>query len=71
MKHLMFIGISLQFVYSSYDVDENDGPAQPVLTLDGPLECCYISVIVKVEDMTAKGNTCMHTYIHTDVCMHT
>ena len=56
MKHLL-IDISLEFESSSYDVNENHGPAQPALILDGPLECCYISVRVKVEDITAKGNT--------------
>ena len=58
--YLCFIDILLQFGSSSYDVNENNGPAQPVLTLDGPLECCSISVTVKVEDISAKGkNICI------------
>lgn len=49
------LGISLEFVRFSYDVNENSGQVQPVLGLDGPIECCSISVTVKVEDVTAKS----------------
>ena len=50
-----FLDISMGFVRSMYGVDENSGLVQPVLGLDGPIECCSISVTVKVEDISAKG----------------
>ena len=52
---IVFIDISIEFLSSSYDVSEGNGLAQPVLSLDGPLVCCSISVTVNVEDISAKG----------------
>ena len=55
--------MSLSFGSFSYEFDENIGAAQLELTLDGAIECCSISVTVKVEDITAKGNSNVNMYI--------
>ena len=60
---LIFIEVSLSFGSSSHDVDENVGAVQLELTLDGAIECCSVSVTVKVEDITAKGNAYIHVYV--------
>ena len=52
---LVFIEVSLSLGFASYEFGEDIGAAQLELTLDGPIECCSISVTVKVEDITAKG----------------
>ena len=44
--------ITIQFSTSAYDVNENSGTAQPVLQLDPALECCSVSVLIKIEDFT-------------------
>ena len=50
------VGIELQFTRAFYYVNENNGPAQPVLTLSQPVDCCStISVYVNVQHGTAKG----------------
>lgn len=59
----LLLAISLEFERSSYEVNENSGPSQPVLVLDAALECCSIAVTVIVENVTAKG------YVITIVCM--
>ena len=51
----VFIEVSLAFASSAYTVDEDVGEANLELTLDGPIDCCSISVTVKVEDVTATG----------------
>ena len=38
-----------------YFVVENGGPVQPVINISSPLECCSFTVLIKVEDITAKG----------------
>ena len=57
------LGISLEFVRFSYEVDENSGQAQPALRLDGPIKCCPVSITVKVEDITAKSKYYACVYI--------
>ena len=57
--------ISIRFTIQEYDIDESDGPVQPVLYLDGAMGCCSLSVTVKIEDITAKGK-----YLHTCICMY-
>ena len=61
-KHLInvhtyanFIGITVQFSLNKYEVKENNGPAQPELTLSRPLEYSTFAVLIKVEDVTATG----------------
>ena len=47
---------TISFTQPSYSVNENNGPAQPVLKLSQPVDCCStISVWVNIEDDTAKG----------------
>ena len=53
---LLILAVSLEFGSDVYDVDENSGPVQLQLTLDGAITCCSVSVSVKLEDMTAKGS---------------
>ena len=61
--HLLFAsGASVAFSLRGYAVVEDDGPAQPVLILNRPIECCSVSIAVKVQDVTAKGK-CLRTYI--------
>ena len=50
--------VLLEFEENSYEVVESDGPVQPVLVLDGPLECCSIAVTVKIENINAEGYYC-------------
>ena len=38
-----------------FDVREDNGPVQPVLVLSRPLDCCSVSVMIKVEDVSAIG----------------
>ena len=52
---LIFVGIVISFDHHSYEVHENDGPAEPVLHLSKPSECCSFSVQIKVLDATAIG----------------
>ena len=53
---LYFVDIELQFTRASYSVNENNGPAQPVLTLSESVDCCStISVYINVQQRTAKG----------------
>ena len=48
--------ITISFTQPSYSVNENNGPAQPVLKLSQPVDCCStISVWVNIEEDTAKG----------------
>ena len=47
----------LSFTKPSFSVNENNGPAQPVLFLSQPVDCCStISVWVNIEEDTAKGS---------------
>ena len=48
--------ITVEFTMRVFFVSEINGPAQPVLRLSRPLDCCTISVRVKVDDRTAKSN---------------
>ena len=52
---LNLIEISVSFSQSSYTVNENSGPLQPVLVLSSPLLCCSGSVLIKIDENTAKG----------------
>ena len=52
----VFIDVSVAFASSAYTVDEDAERVQIELTLDGPIDCCSISVTVKVEDVTATGS---------------
>ena len=50
-----FVGIELSFSASLYQVFESYGPAQPVLRLSHPVDCCStISVWVYIEEIDAK-----------------
>ena len=57
---MLFTDIILSFTASSYRVNENNGPAQPVLVLSHAIDCCStISVWVNIEEDTAKGTNFM------------
>ena len=50
-----FVDIEISFSLPSYQVLESNGPAQPVLRLSRPVDCCStISVWVYVEEINAK-----------------
>ena len=50
-----FVDIEISFSLPSYQVLEGNGPAQPVLLLSRPVDCCStISVWVDVEGIDAK-----------------
>ena len=55
LSYYYYIGVSVSFSTNSYIVAESIGRAELVLTLDGPIDCCSVSVAVKFEDGTAKG----------------
>jgi len=48
------IAIDISFNQSTYTVDEDDGPAQPVLVLSNP-SSTDITVQVRSNDITATG----------------
>ena len=55
--------MSVAFSSNSYSFVESIGKGRLVLTLDGPIECCSISVAVKFESGSAKGID-IHTYVY-------
>ena len=51
----LFVGIRLEFTKSSYEILEQNGPVQPVLSLSNPVDCCStISVWVIVKEIDAR-----------------
>ena len=54
MSFLFCIAIIIIFNQSTYSVDEDDGPAQPVLVLSNP-SSTVITVQVRSNDITATG----------------
>ena len=58
-----YIDVSVAFSTNSRFVEEGIGQVELTLTLDGPIDCCSVSVAVKFEDGTAKGID-IHTYMH-------
>lgn len=62
----LFVGITLSFTMSSYEVLESNGPAQPVLRLSQAVYCCStISVWVYVEEIEARRKcTLLHVHVH-------
>ena len=53
----ILLAIAIQFEQSTYTVDEDDGPAQPVLVLSNP-SSTDITVQVFSQDNTAIGKNC-------------
>ena len=51
---VLLIDVSVSFNQSTYSVDEDDGPAQPVLVLSNP-SSTDITVHVRSNDITATG----------------
>ena len=51
---ICLIDVSISFNQSIYSVDEDDGPAQPVLVLSNP-SSTDITVQVRNNDITATG----------------
>ena len=49
-----FVDITMSFNQSTYSVDEEDGPAQPVLVLSNP-SSTDITVQVRSNNITATG----------------
>jgi len=49
------LDISVAFGNPFYDFEESSGTAELSLTLDGPIDCCTVSITVKVDDITAEG----------------
>ena len=47
--------MSVALSSTTYDFEEDIGQANLFLTLDGPIQCCSVSVAVKFESGTAKG----------------
>ena len=54
LHQLIYIVITVSFNQSTYSVNENDGPAQPVLVLSNP-SSTEITVQVRSNDITATG----------------
>ena len=50
-----FVGITIRFSMERFVVRESNGPAEPVLELNKPIECCSISVWIKFEHGTTTG----------------
>ena len=51
---LLIIAITVTFDQSTYSIDEDDGPAQPVLVFSNP-SSTDITVQVRSNDITATG----------------
>ena len=47
------VNSSVSFQQSTYSVSENVGQAEVVLRLTAPLECCFVSVTVRLEDVSS------------------
>ena len=54
---MVVLGITVMFEQSTYSVDENDGPAQPVLVLSGQSSMTF-TVQVTNTDGSATGEYC-------------
>ena len=50
-----FVGIVAFFYPSRFAVRENDGPVEPIIRISKALECCSLSLMIKVEDGTTRG----------------
>ena len=55
MCYSFLVEITISFDRHYYEVNENDGPAKPVLHLSKPFECCSFSVQIELVDVTAVG----------------
>ena len=51
---LLYVATTVSFNQSTYSVNEDDGPAQPVLVLSNP-SSTDITVQVRSNDITATG----------------
>lgn len=51
---LCIVEIKVNFSQSTYEANEHEGPAQPVLMLSKPSPCC-LHVLVKTMNNTATG----------------
>lgn len=63
--------ISVGLSERAYTFKERDGIQTIFLELNGPLECCSVSMTIKVEDITAEGKHLAmytHTYIYICIC---
>ena len=71
-----YVDITVAFTLPSYRVLESNGPAQPVLHLSHPVDCCStISVWVYVEGIDAKrkylcGLLCLHDVTNNNLIFH-
>jgi len=52
---LIVLEITIEFNEENYQVDESSGGVQLELTIHPTLDCCSVSVTVKLEDITAEG----------------
>ena len=52
------IEIKVNFNHSTFEVNEHEGPAQPVLVLSKPSPCC-LHVLVEVMGGNATGKLCI------------
>ena len=60
-----FTEITVSFTKDLFSVNENNGPAQPVLVLSKPVDCCStISVWVNIEEDTAKGKQLCTRFVY-------
>ena len=55
MLLLIVLEITIEFNEENYQVDESSGGVQLELTIHPALDCCSVSVTVKLEDITAEG----------------
>jgi len=52
---LIVLELTIEFNQENYEFDESFGLAVLELTIHPAIECCSVSVTVKLEDITAKG----------------
>ena len=49
MQYTLYIAVTVSFEQSTYSVDEDDGPAQPVLVLSNPSSTNIIVQVFNID----------------------
>ena len=52
---LLYVATTVSFNQSTYSVNEDDGPAQPVLVLSNPSSTDITVQVISSDDITATG----------------
>ena len=50
-----FVAITVRFGRSTFSMNENGGSQKPYITLNKPLHCCSVSLLLEVRNDTAES----------------